>query len=75
MDKLVIDYDLTPENCEGKGYAWYQDTIIDPEEPDRDDSILLGYLQRGWKIGKPASRGLERFYGYGIYEKIEKEKT
>lgn len=71
MNKLEVDESLTPENCEERGYEWWKDTTLDPEEPDRDDTRLIQLIEEEWKLGKPASRGLEQHHGIGLYKPLE----
>ena len=73
MLNVSIDYSLSPENCKEKGYEWTGDTIFDPEAPEIANKDVLALLQKGYKLGMPASRGANDIF-VGLY-KPAKQKS
>ena len=70
MIKFQIDEELTPENSKEKGFEWWQDTIYDPEAPEQVNNEFIALIKKGWKLGKPASKGLEQNCGVGLYKPL-----
>lgn len=70
MIKVEVDTSLTPENCEEKGYEYWSDSIYDPEAPDEANQEFVELVKKGWKLGRMASRELEKNGGIGIYKPL-----
>ena len=73
MLNVSIDYSLSPENCKERGYEWTGDTIFDREAPEIANEDVLALLQKGYKLGMPASRGANDIF-VGLY-KPAKQKS
>jgi len=72
MLNVSIDYSLSPENCKEKGYEWTGDTIFDPEAPEIANKDVLALLQKGYKLGMPASRGASDIF-VGLYKPVKQK--
>jgi hypothetical protein len=70
MIKIEADKNLTPENCQEKGYQWQQDTIYDPEAPKEVNKEFIELINKGWKLGRSASIELEKNNGVGLYKPL-----
>jgi len=70
MNKIQVDKNLTPESCQALGFEWHHDTIYDPEAPQKANKEFVELLNEGWKLGKSASKELEKKGGVGIYKSI-----
>ena len=71
MNKIQVDKNLNPENCQALGFKWQYDTIYDPEAPQTANKEFIELLNQGWKLGKSASRELEKNGGIGLYKPIQ----
>jgi hypothetical protein len=71
MIKIVINGNLTPENCKEKGFEWQRDSIYDPEAPSEANKEFIELMIKGWKLGQPASKELKKNGGIGIYKPIK----
>lgn len=72
MDKIKVDRNLNPDNCESLGFKWHQDTIYDPNATQEANDNLIEFLEQGWKLGRPASEELEKNGGVGLYKPSNK---
>jgi hypothetical protein len=70
MDKIQVNKNLNPENCQVLGFKWQYDTIYDPEAPQEANKEFTELLNQGWELGKSASRELEKNGGVGLYKPI-----
>lgn len=75
VNNIYIDRYLNPENCREKGLEWEYDTIYDPQAPKEANEEFTELIKQGWKLGKPASRKLEKNDGVGLYKPISPTKT
>jgi len=69
---IVVDYTLTPVNCEKKGYVWYKDSMYDPDAPKIVNAEFEELLRNGWKMGEPANTNSLTNNGIGIYKPKDK---
>jgi hypothetical protein len=75
MDKIQVDRELTPENCEKKGFIWWKDSIYDPKAPKPANEEFTHITKKGWRLGEPASKELEQNGGVGIYKPLKSKNT
>lgn len=72
LNNNSTDYSLTPENCKEKGHEWIKDIIFDPEAPEITNKDIFTFLQKGYKLGIPASRNVDNNL-VGLYQPIKND--
>lgn len=75
MNEIRVDGKLTPENCKDNGFEWWKDAIYDSEAPVEVNSEFIELINKGWKLGKSASKELEQNGGIGIYKPLKAIST
>lgn len=68
MVKIIIDENLTPENCNSKGFEWRRGSLYDPQAPELANKEFVELIKKGWKLGEPASKKLKLNGGVGLYK-------
>lgn len=73
MKNIQVDRNLNPENCKAFSFEWHHDTIYDPNAPSEANEEFIELMNQGWKLGRSASKELEKNGGVGIYKPILKD--
>lgn len=72
MNKIEVNMELNPINCEEKGYKWTGDAIYDPEAPEEANEEFVELTKQGYILGEPANTNTVQNGGVGVYKPIEK---
>ncbi len=70
MNDIIVDFSITPENCESRGYEWYKDSIYDPGAPSGVNAEFMTLITKGWILGEPGNRSTMQNGGIGLYKPI-----
>ncbi len=69
LPDLEVDYTLTPESAESRGYIWVEEAFYDREGPVEAMQDYVDLIQEGYKFGAPASSNEDL---YGLYRPLKK---
>lgn len=63
---------LSLKNCKEKGYEWIKDIIFDPEAPEIANKDIFSLIQKGYKLGIPASKSAGDVF-VGLYKPVKQK--